>query len=183
MITLSTRWTTKSTSLRVLNQFVFTRNLSLRIRRHRSCELVTFPFVCDKLRSCAQPDTKASQNTITYTTFTNVNQKIRFGSMNYIPLLPHKIVYPPKKVRQNDSNNYLVFKSPPFSIARIYARSIFLETSLKTRLDSKSLFPNVENAKSDTTVVAKLTKRVLVLRGQRIVQLCFVESIQNGTCD
>ena len=84
-----------------------------------------------------------------------------------------------------------MFESPPFLIVREVLtlaswveRSIFLETSLKTSLGSKSLFPNVKNAKRSTTTVAKRRNRELILRWNRIVQQCYVDGeqcIQRGT--
>ena len=119
-------------------------------------------------------------------------EKNQFGSMNYIPLLPHRIVYPPEKVWWNFRNIH-VFESPPFSIVREVLtlaswveRSTFLETSLKTSWESKSLFPNVKNAKSNATIVAKQRNRVLILRWKRIVRQRYVDSercIQRGRFD
>ena len=74
-----------------------------------------------------------------------------------------------------------MFESPPFSIVREVLtsasrveRSIFLETSPKTSLGSKSLFPNVKSAKSNATIVAKRRDAVLILRWKRIVRQCIV---------
>ena len=74
MITLFTRRTTKSTSLSVNSIIFFSRNLTLRIRRHRLCEFVTFLLVRDKVHIDTQIVAKIFQNMITYATI-NLNRK------------------------------------------------------------------------------------------------------------
>ena len=60
------------------------------------------------------------------------------SNMNYIPLLPHRTVHPPEKVRNQERNN-LCLNRRYFSIVKVLTwfswveRSIFLETSLKRK--------------------------------------------------
>ena len=106
--------------------------------------------------------------------------------MNYIPLLPHRTVHPPEKVRHQERNNSCLNRRY-FSIVKVLTwvswveRSIFLETSLKTSLDLKSLF---RNAKSSPTIVAK--RRKLELRWKMIASQYHVgirRSVQRRRCD
>ena len=90
--------------------------------------------------------------------------------------------YPPEKVRKQE-RKILCLNRRYFSIVRevlTYVswveRPIFLETALKTSLDSKSLFPSAKNVKSNSTIVAKRRKIELSLRWKRIAQQYHVGS-------
>ena len=111
---------------------------------------------------------------------------------NSIGLNELHTITPPEKVWYNVRNIH-VLESPPFSIVKDVLtlasgveRSIFLETWLKTSLESKSLFANVKNAKTNATIVAKRRNRELIFRWKRIVRQCYVERercIQIGRVD